>query len=263
MERSVLFFDIDGTLLSEITGKIPESAKEALAAARRNGHRLFINTGRTVSSIPAEIGRLSFDGFLCGCGTTVIYKDEEIFSRHLSEERGRELIEKLRECSLGAVAEGPEDVYFPGYITRFDSLETTRRYFREKGMGLEKTLEYGGFVYDKLLVYADGNSDLEGFLRFADADMETIDRGGSVYEVVQKNYSKATACEYVLNMLEIPKERAYVFGDSSNDLSMFEYADHAVAMGKHDAVLEPHTEFITRAVEDDGIAHALKYYGLI
>ena len=34
MERSVLFFDIDGTLLSEVTKKVPDSAYEALAAAK-------------------------------------------------------------------------------------------------------------------------------------------------------------------------------------------------------------------------------------
>ena len=90
-----------------------------------------------------------------------------------------------------------------------------------------------------------------------------IDRGGGAYEIVQKGYSKATACEYILKKLDIPKERAYVFGDSGNDLPMFVYADHAIAMGKHADVLEPYTEFVTRTVEDGGIAYALRHYGLI
>ena len=54
-----------------------------------------------------------------------------------------------------------------------------------------------------------------------------------------------------------------MFGDSSNDLAMFEFAVHAVAMGYHDAVLDPYTEFVTRDVEDDGIMYALEHYGLI
>ena len=45
---SALFFDIDGTILSEITHKIPESALEALHKAQENGHKTFINTGRTI-----------------------------------------------------------------------------------------------------------------------------------------------------------------------------------------------------------------------
>lgn len=63
---SALFFDIDGTILSEITHKIPESALEALHKAQENGHKTFINTGRTICSVPPMIKRISFDGFLCG-----------------------------------------------------------------------------------------------------------------------------------------------------------------------------------------------------
>ena len=56
MERSVLFFDIDGTILSEITKEIPKDAIEALKAAQAEGHLLFINTGRTVCSIRRRYG---------------------------------------------------------------------------------------------------------------------------------------------------------------------------------------------------------------
>ncbi len=263
MERAVLFFDIDGTLLSERTGEIPDSAVEALEMARKAGHLLFINTGRTICSVPAEIRRLPFDGYLCGCGTSIIYRDEVLFENSLSESRGKAVIEKLIECNVGGIAEGPEDVYFPGYISRFDKLETTRRYFRRKGMGVECPLERADFTYDKLFIYADEQSDLKGFLDFIKDDMEALIRGDNAYEVVQKNYSKATACRFILDRFGIAKENAYVFGDSSNDLSMFEFADHAVAMGRHDPVLEPHAEYVTATVEEDGIAHALAYYRLI
>lgn len=50
---------------------------------------------------------------------------------------------------------------------------------------------------------------------------------------------------------------------SETDLAMFEYAEHAIAMGRHDSVLDPHAEFVTKTVENDGIAYAMKHYGLI
>ena len=59
MRQSILFFDIDGTLLSDKTGKIPDSALEALAEAKKNGHLLFINTGRTVCALPKELYQLN------------------------------------------------------------------------------------------------------------------------------------------------------------------------------------------------------------
>ena len=52
---SALFFDIDGTILSEITHEIPESALVALRKAQENGHKTFINTGRTICSVPPMI----------------------------------------------------------------------------------------------------------------------------------------------------------------------------------------------------------------
>ena len=110
----------------------------------------------------------------------------------------------------------------------------------------------------------DEQSDLKSFLDFIESqNMEALDRGDNAYEVVQNGYSKATACEFMLDRLNMTKEQAYVFGDSSNDLAMFEFAIHAVAMGDHDPVLDPYTEYVTKTVEEDGIAWALKHYDLI
>lgn len=263
MERAVLFFDIDGTLLSEITGKIPESAIDALWAAEKAGHLLFINTGRTACSLPPELYSLPFSGFLCGCGTHITCGDQVLLSHPMTSDRGKEIIDKIRSCNLGGIAEGTEDVYFPSFVSRFDKLESTRRYFRERGIGIERFLDSGNIEYDKLLVYSDEQSDLQSFLSFVEKDMEAMDRGGGIYEVIQKDYSKATACSFILEEFGIARDHAYVFGDSSNDLAMFQFAFHSVAMGCHDQVLDPFTEYVTRTVEDNGIEHALRHYGLI
>ena len=37
MEKSVLFFDIDGTILSEITRTVPDSAVSAIRRRRKTG----------------------------------------------------------------------------------------------------------------------------------------------------------------------------------------------------------------------------------
>lgn len=263
MEKSVLFFDIDGTLLSEKTGKIPETAIQALRNAQRLGHMLFVNTGRTICSVPDEIRRYPFDGLLCGCGTGIYCHGKELFTSSISKERGRELIAMAEMCGIGVVAEGQEDIYFPEEHSRFDMLERMRQYFHIRGMGVNCTLESGDFVYDKLFAYVDEESRLQQFLEFISDDMEALNRGTGAWEIIQKGYSKATACTFIMKRFGFTMDQVYVFGDSSNDLSMFEFADHTVAMGHHDPVLDPHTEYVTEKVEDDGIACALKHYGLI
>ena len=75
MNRKLIFFDIDGTIIPEDTGVIPESTKEAIKKAKENGHLVFINTGRTFSGITQPIFDLaegcSFacDGYGDGSGS--------------------------------------------------------------------------------------------------------------------------------------------------------------------------------------------------
>ena len=112
-------------------------------------------------------------------------------------------------------------------------------------------------------MYADEQSDKERFFELMEDHFAVIDRGGNTYELAQKSFSKATACEYMVQKFGADREDVYVFGDSMNDLSMFEYAVHTVAMGKHAPGLTPYTEFVTKTVEEGGIAWAMKHYGLI
>ena len=67
----------------------------------------------------------------------------------------------------------------------------------------------------------------------------------------------------VQEIFGISLENTYVFGDSSNDLSMFAYCPNSIAMEKHDLVLDPYALFITDSVENDGIEKALVRLGLI
>lgn len=262
MKKAALFFDIDGTILSEITKEIPQSAMDAMRRAKAAGHLLFINTGRTLCSIPAEIRRFPFDGFLCGCGTYLTYQDEVLFASSIPEKRGREIIDKMMECKVDGIIEAAEDIYLSERMSRFDRLESSRRYFRNAGLGIESYIETGNFIYDKLFVYVDEKSDRDAFFKFIEKDIEPIDRGDGTYECIQRGYSKATACDFILKKFDMELEQAYVFGDSTNDISMFEYAKHAIAMGNHAKELKPLAEYVTAKVEEDGIAQAIEHYGL-
>ena len=75
--------------------------------------------------------------------------------------------------------------------------------------------------------------------------------------------SKSSCVEWALKHYGIDLEDAYVFGDSSNDLTMFRCGAHTIALGKHDEVLDPYTEYVTDTVERDGVAKAMEHYGLI
>lgn len=263
MEKKALFFDIDGTLLSEVTGKVPESAKKAVEEAVARGHLCFVNTGRTHCSLPAELKGIPFSGYLCGCGTQILYGDKQLYSHKIPRERRKEIVDCILSCRAETVLEGREDCYFSSQRSRFEQVESTRRYFKKMGIGIEKYLDKEEVDFDKCILIVDELTDQKTLFAQIGKDMEIIDRRGGLYEIVPRECSKATAIQKVLEYFDIPLEDAYVFGDSNNDLAMFQCVPHAIAMEKHDPDLEPYTEFVTKAVEEDGIAYAMKHYGLI
>ena len=263
MERAILFFDIDGTVLSEVTKEVPQSAIEAMEKARAEGHLLFINTGRTICSIPTEVRKFQFDGYLCGCGTYLTEHDEVLLKSSIEKQRGIELLRKAKECNLGVIAEGQEDCYFPGHISRFDRLESTRRYFASRGIGIEQSLESERFEYDKLFVYVDDKSDFDSFREYLGDDMEALDRGGKAYEVIQKGFSKATACQFIMERYDMDASHAYVFGDSSNDLEMLQMCNAGIAMGNAFDEVKKISDYITDTIDNDGIAKAMEHFDLV
>ena len=260
---SALFFDIDGTILSEITHKIPEGALEALRKAQEKGHKTFINTGRTICSVPPVIKRIPFDGFLCGCGTHLIYGEEVVFHHSIPYERGRKIIQSMKDCKVEGFLEGTEDIYYSNRISRLEPVESSRRYMAGLGLGREQAMEDTGYDFDKILIYIDKIADGERFFKETEDVLKHIDRLDGVYECVQKEYSKATAIAYIKKVLNLSDDEIYAFGDSSNDFDMIKAAGHGVIMGHHDLVLEPYAEYITDTVEDDGLYKAMEHYGLI
>lgn len=264
MKRKALFFDVDGTLLSEITHQVPESAKKALSETRKLGNLVFINSGRGYGFLKDIEQQVEHDGCLCGCGTCVVDGDGHIlFQYRIPHERGKEIKKAVLRYGFDGLLEATEGNYFREELSWIPKVNEFRKVQETTGFVVPKGWNDDSYEYDKLCVMADEHSDREGFFEFLEPDMLVIDRGDDFYECVPKGYSKATAIKWTLKHYGIDYEDAYVFGDSSNDLSMFEYAKHAVLMGKHDAVLEPYATFITKTVEEDGIEYAMKKLGLI
>lgn len=102
------------------------------------------------------------------------------------------------------------------------------------GLGREQAMEDTGYDFDKILIYIDKMADGERFFKETEDVFNHIDRLGGVYECVQKEYSKATAIEYIQKELHLADDEIYAFGDSSNDLDMIKAAGHGVIMGHHD-----------------------------
>lgn len=263
MSRKALFFDVDGTLLSEITRTVPESAVRALSETRKKGNLVFINSGRVWCHLGEIKHLVEADGYLCGCGTNILAEGKEIYHHVIPHERGLEIKKAMYQYGVEGFLEGKEGIVIHEGEFRIRAAKGLRAVLTNAGVVMPYRWNDDSYDFDKFCMYADENSDREGFFQFLKPDMDVIDRGGDFYECVPAGHSKATAIEMVLKAYGLEKKDAYVFGDSSNDLAMFEYADNAVLMGHHDAVLEPYASFVTRTVEEDGVEYAMRALKLL
>lgn len=76
--------------------------------------------------------------------------------------------------------------------------------------------------------------------------------------------NKATAIARLLEYLDLPDVRTFGFGDSMNDIEMLDACDEAIVMGDaREPSTREHATYVTRDLLDDGIAHAMRHFGLI
>lgn len=264
MKPNIIFFDIDGTLLSEKTYTVPESAKHALKQAQKNGHLVFINTGRPITGIDDCIKELNFDGYVCGCGTYIELNEMELFHKSLGIELSKQIVNKLREYNIDAILEGKQGTYYDNDIN-ITSSEVLRIKKRHISVGIYKgqTFDDSDIDFDKIVIWTNPNSNFEAFKKHYEHTFEFIHRGEGFYELVPLGYSKASGIKYLMEHLDIPFENTYAIGDSTNDLSMLEYVRNSIAMGNSHPSLFDLVSFVTKDIEEDGVEYALQHYNII
>ena len=59
------------------------------------------------------------------------------------------------------------------------------------------------------------------------------------------------------------REDTVAFGDGPNDLQMLEYAGTGVCLGDGSEEAKEKADYITNALADDGVLHAMEHLGLI
>ena len=84
--------------------------------------------------------------------------------------------------------------------------------------------------------------------------INAYDTGHIRMDVHPQGYTKGTACEYLYQKLNIPKENTYAFGDGENDIEMLHLVGTSVAMGNADVEVKKHASTVTLTVDEDGIA---------
>lgn len=260
--RKIAFFDIDGTLTSEIDGSIPESAVTAIQNARARGNLMFLNTGRCFQNVEQRFRNVGFDGYVCGCGTNIYCSDKEVFYVSQNHDITMQILEAARSADVDIAFESKKEVCFD--LTRplhHPSAIRQYRAFVDRNYDMPTNLEHPSFFCDKFVIWFERPEQLMMFRQVSDLYFDCIDRGGTFREFVPYGYTKATGIQFVLDYYGIDKNNAFAFGDSNNDLPMLSYLPNSIAMGNSSPrSLFEQVSYVTANASANGIKLALEHF---
>ncbi len=265
--KKIVFFDADGTIL-DIKRGVPESAKKAIRELTGNGHDAFLCTGRALSFVPAEVLDMAFTGIIANCGAYIEYQKRTLLDKEMEKEAAERSVEILRRCGLVPVMEGTRYMYYDKeeYTDEVDwyaSLITEQLGDKWRPIaGYEKEMEIAK-ISAKILPGGNPERACRELSPYYDYIRHDGGLASRTIEYVPKGFSKGFAIALVCGVLGYDKKDTICFGDSNNDISMFDVTETGVAMGNASAEIRKRAKLVTDDMFHDGIYNGLKALGLI
>lgn len=260
----LIFFDIDRTIW-DYKNYIPDSTREAIKKAQENGHKCFINSGRTRAFIQnKDLLSIGFDGIVSGCGCMIEYNDKVILNHLISTEDMEKTLESIRRNGLKPLLEGPEHLYlengdFEGdlYVDKIMKEVSTRV------RGINDS--WGRWQVNKVSCSFRNSDSDRCFRELSDIYSLMIhdEHDEKVVEMVPKGHSKGSGILEVCKILGTNPSDTMAIGDSVNDKEMLQTAGISIAMGRSDEIIKNISDYTTDHLENDGIMKALKKYDII
>ncbi len=279
MNKKVIFIDVDGTLLN-YENQLPESADKAIKEARKNGHKVYICTGRSEAEVYDYIWDIGLDGMIGGNGTYVKDGDTVVKDQHITAEQEKHIVDWLHEKGLEFYLESNNGLFAS---ENFETVAepTINVYSQRKGKlqeGEHKTVRdvfpemiFGAGLYrddiNKVSFVLNSYQDhLDSIEEFPDLKPGTWGGAGETAlfgDLGIKDIDKANAMDALLAHLGVSLEDTLAFGDAKIDIPMLEHAAVGVAVASGGDEIKAMADYVTDAVDDDGLYNAFKHFGLI
>lgn len=255
-----VFFDIDGTLVSFDTHRIPDSTKEALKILRQKGIKLFIATGRPFGSINNLEG-IDFDAYITLNGGYCLAGDGEvIYKSSIPSDNMHALDDYMKDTGIFpcmVAAEGDLSIN-----TIDDAVKSGMGQINFPLPAIKGFEEVKNDEIFQLIIFVD--KEKEDFLmKNILAGCESTRWNPLFTDVIKKGNSKQAGMDRLLEYYNIDLKDTIAFGDGGNDISMLKHAAISVAMGNAKDDVKQAASYVTDAVDEDGIWNALKNFSII
>lgn len=278
MKKKIVFLDIDGTLALP-SGEVSEYVQEAITKVRKNGHYVFLCTGRNRAGIK-NLMSIGFDGAICSAGGYIEIENRKIYESFLNEDdvyEARSIFENhhvlynLEATHVTFSDDQLNELFVRGLISGKVINSEMQRIMNEQKekFNLRDIKEYdkNPIPIHKICFIAENHDSLEAIKKqlshkynFIVHDLFTTDTING--EIIIKGTNKGNAVRQVVEELGLSIEDTICFGDSMNDLEMIQACHYSVVMQNGVNELKKIASTVCESVQEDGVAHEMKRMGL-
>jgi Cof subfamily protein (haloacid dehalogenase superfamily) len=258
IKYELIAIDVDGTLLNSDFG-LSEGIEETLEAISTEGILPVLITGRTAMVITPLLQRLAVSPYyISDGGACVAHASEGIIALNPVRRVDAELITRLaREHDLGLCFHEMD-----GMCCELDeeTLERMRRVLSIELTRVQDVLVSSRGDPVKITIFGDHAQlrKLDQALQATACRIHTTFAGPIYLEITSQGVSKGNALKVLADHLGIGHQKILAVGDQENDLSTFQVAGYAVAMGNAPQVVKQAADFVTRTNDEGGLAIALQ-----
>lgn len=279
MEKKIVFLDVDGTLCND-EGLVPDSARDAVQLARKNGHLVYLCTGRSKAEIYDFIMEIGFDGIIGAGGGFVSVGEDTLYHKRVSDSDVKHLVDYFDENDVDFYLESNGGLYASKNLVSHLEKMMYGDVINDPIAKAKKEQQPNHFIEAMIEGESLYRSDVNKacFLQ-SKLDFETIKKefagqfnvihctvpsfGPDSGELAVPGVHKATAIEAVLDHLNISQSNTIGMGDGMNDAEMLEYCQIGIAMGNAKEGLKEIADEITDTPDEGGIYNSFKKHGLI
>ncbi|WP_350343467.1 HAD family hydrolase [Proteinivorax tanatarense] len=264
MNRKIVFFDVDGTLIDCGKGmsKPLSSTLLAISQLQEQGHMAIIATGRPMSFMPRYLLDIGFDGYITANGAQIQKEGKVIYSKKIKKPTLHKLVSFFNRENIDYILEGQEKAYF----STLTSPEAKRFFetFHVPQNNITDRWNLDDIEANKMVVILKEDEQLEKCQQVLGSEFTLMRHPGeSSYDAYFTDCTKADGIKILLQHLNLDIKDTFAFGDGTNDIEMFQLVKSGVAMGNAKEELKKEATFVTEDVLSHGIAEALKKIGLV
>jgi Cof subfamily protein (haloacid dehalogenase superfamily) len=253
----IFAIDLDGTLLAD-GGILSERSKTAILRALDRGIQVVIATGRILPTALAAVDAIPQPLPLICLNGALVYdtpEDKVIFSQTIAPRLAREVMDLAKPFAIHPQLFGLRTLYS-------DQWTPLLRYLQNKYPGETLSFVVGEIPYDTPFYKISLNGDpaeLQKLVpRLARLPLAISASEAGTLELTHPDATKGKALERFLDYYQAAARDVVVFGNQSNDLSMFEVAGMSVAVANASAEVKSRASMITASNNDDGVAQAME-----